>query len=81
MNYVIVNKCKDTKTCMEQETEPRALVNISLCVIKIKSTPEQIFKSAIHPFHIIFYFHSSQATVKPEVPFTFQNSLYFRTIT
>lgn len=39
-------------------------------VIIIKCIPKQIFKSAIHPFHIIFYFHASWATVKPEVPLT-----------
>lgn len=56
MNYVFVIKCKNR----EPGTEPRASANVSLCVIKMKSTPEQISQSAIHPFHIIFYFHSSQ---------------------
>lgn len=55
----------------QQNTER---VSASLCVIKIKSTPEQIFKSANSPFDIIFLF-SSQATVKPKVPLTLQNSL------
>lgn len=65
----------------EQGTEHRALVNVPHRVVIIKSTPAQIFKSAIHPFHVIIFFYSSQATVKPEVPLTLQNSLYFRPIT
>lgn len=66
----------------QQGTEHKALVNVPLRVIRIKSTPEQIFKSAIHPFHIIIIFiFSSQATLKPEVPLNLQNSLDFRPIT
>lgn len=40
----------------QQGTEHRALVNVPIRIIIIKSTPEQIFKSVIHPFHIIHLF-------------------------